>query len=128
MLSKVDRARLVEELRQAPIVQVACGKVGVGRTTYYRLRRADPAFARAADAALAEGRAAVNDLGEAQAIALIKDRHIGAIKFWLQNNDARYGARVPVGAAGGAEPLTREQRALIRRALLAAIPHDNGKG
>jgi len=33
---KVEQDLIIEQLKKTPIVQVACEKCGVGRSTYYR--------------------------------------------------------------------------------------------
>ena len=81
---------LVAQLRKTPIVQVACERLSIGRSTYYEWRRDDRIFARAADRALDHGRTFVNDLAESKLIALIKDGHLPAISLWLKHNNSRY--------------------------------------
>lgn len=81
---------LVAQLRKTPIVQVACERLSIGRSTYYEWRRDDRIFARAADRALDHGRFFVNDLAESKLIALIKEGHLPAISLWLKHNNPRY--------------------------------------
>ncbi len=71
---KTDRSKelFLEQLRQTPIVEVACKKTGMARATYYHLRKTDADFAAAADSALAEGKMLINDLGESQLITGMK--------------------------------------------------------
>ena len=52
------RAQFLEHLAAGLDVKRACARLGLSREGAYRLRRRDPAFARAWDAALAERRAA----------------------------------------------------------------------
>lgn len=118
------KERLLEELRKAPVVQVACQKVGVGRTTYYRLCKEDPEFAKLADEALSEGRIVVNELGEAQTITLMKEKDIRAIRFWLTHNDPRYSNKLELKGflTHATEALTPEQELLMQSALRLALP------
>lgn len=130
-MKKTDaaKAQLVEQLRRTPIVQVACEKLGVARATFYRWKAEDAAFAAAADTALREGCALVSDLAESQLIGAIKDRNLAAVTYWLRHRHPAYRATVEVGGALRVEPeLTKEQRALVERALrLAGLnPDPNG--
>lgn len=47
-----DKKLLLEHLEKTPIVQIACDKSGIGRSTYYRWLQNDPIFAKSAKKAL----------------------------------------------------------------------------
>lgn len=81
---------LLSEIRKTSIVQLACERADVGRSTYYKWRAGDLIFARAADRALEAGRFFINDLAESKLIRLIQDSDLRAIKFWLEHNHPRY--------------------------------------
>jgi hypothetical protein len=49
------RDAFLAALREVPVVARACGVVGIERSTAYRAREADPAFAEAWDEALEDG-------------------------------------------------------------------------
>ena len=127
MVTNDDKKRFIEELQKTPVVQVACQRTSIGRTTYYRLRKEDKEFAQLADIALQEGRAVVNDLGEAQTISLMKDRDMNAIRFWLTHNEPRYGNKLEITGrfTHTTEELTEEQSKLLRRAIKLALPIQN---
>ncbi|MBT5015921.1 hypothetical protein HN748_02690 [Candidatus Peregrinibacteria bacterium] len=119
-----QKALLIEQLNKAPIVQVACEKVGVGRSTYYRWRKASKKFRNATDKALLNGKLLINDMAESQLISGIREQNMTAIIFWLKHHHADYTTRVElsgeVKTAG--EKLTPEQEKVIRQALsLAAL-------
>ncbi len=124
MVTNQQKKLLLEELQKTPVVQVACQKIGIGRTTYYRFRKEDPGFAGLADIALQDGRSVVNDLGEAQTISLMKERDMQAIRFWLTHNDPRYSNKLEIQGhlTHSSEELTPEQTALLRKAIKLAIP------
>jgi hypothetical protein len=42
------------------------------------------------DSALNEGETLVNDMCESQLLSLIKDKHFGAIRFWLTQRHHKY--------------------------------------
>lgn len=109
---------LVEELRKRPIVQSACQKVGIGRASYYRWRKDDPAFAQAVDEALETGIGLVNDAAETQLMAAIREGNMGAVIFWLKHHHASYRNKIDINAVvRREEALTEEEAALVRRAL-----------
>ncbi len=88
-----DKRDLVAQLRKTPIVQLACERVGVSRSTYYRWRAEDNVFARAADHALEAGKFFINDLAESKLMQMVQGSNITAIIFWLKNNHPSYTQR-----------------------------------
>ncbi len=119
-----NKARLVEQLKKTPIVQIACEKEGVGRASYYRWRKEDPEFADAADEAMCTGKSLISDLAESQLIKAIRDGNMTAIIYWLKNQHPDYRTRVEL--SGRLETigktLTPEQVENIEKALkLAAL-------
>lgn len=126
MKTNDDKSRFLEELQKTPVVQIACQKTNIGRTTYYRFRREDKKFAALADEALNEGRRVVNDLGEAQMISLIKAQDMQAIRFWLTHNNSRYGNKLEImGSLTHTSDLTPEQQKLLKQALKLALPKES---
>jgi len=117
---KTDKLRdlLIIALKELPIVQIACKKVGIGRTTYYRWRKNEE-FAAAADAALAEGEALITDMSESQLISLIRNGNFQAVQLWLKTHHPKYGNKVEVTGNLNIkdEPLTPEQEELVKKAL-----------
>ena len=115
-----DQQLIIEQLKKIPIVEIACEKVGISRSTYYRWRE-DRAFAEAADAAMKDGELYINDLSEAQVVSLIREKNWSAIAFWLRAHHPRYAAKVDVTARVEApKELTPEQEEAIRRAVKLA--------
>lgn len=129
MRSDADKQKLLKELRQSPIVQVACKRSGVGRASYYRWRKTDEAFAKAADEALAAGQSYISDLAESQLIAAIRERNLGAVTYWLKHHHPDYATRVELEARHKLDgKLSPEQRALISEALkLSGLAAAEGK-
>ena len=79
---KKEKELILEQLKRTPIVQVACEKTGIGRSTYYRWKKEDNKFAELADAAILEGSLFVNDMAESQLLSAIRDKNLTAIIFW----------------------------------------------
>lgn len=122
-----EKELLLEQLRRIPVALVACEKVGVGRTTYSRWRSEDEDFRKAADDAMQEGDAVLNDMTETQLVNLIKDQkkpHFGAIRFRLSRCHPKYADKLQLlgNISITDEQLTPEQEAVVREALKMAAP------
>lgn len=118
-----QKEKFLKRLKETPIVELVCKKLGVGRTTYYRWRIQDREFAKAADEAISTGNLLINDMAESQLISAIKDKNLGAIIFWLRHHHSNYANKIEVTARlKQDEKLTPDQEALIDKALkLAAL-------
>ncbi len=113
-----DKKLLIEQLKKTPIVQLACERCGISRTTYYQWRKDDEQFRRDSDDSMKDGKDIISDLSESQLITLIKEKNFQAIQLWLRQHHPEYGNRLEVKAKIEKEdPLTPEQEALIREAL-----------
>jgi hypothetical protein len=88
-----EKSKFIEYLRETPLVNLACKKVGISRATYYRWFKDDREFREDIQKVIRQGRANINDLAEATLIKMIKRENFHAIRFWLQHNNSRY---VPV--------------------------------
>lgn len=115
---RINKEKILEQLRRTPIVQVACSQVGIGRASYYRWRKEDKEFAKVADEALYEGKLFVNDIAESQLISAIKDKNMTAIIYWLKHNHPDYKTRVELTTKSQPrEELTQEEEKTITVAL-----------
>jgi len=127
---KKDRTKILflEQIRKIPIIQVACEKVGVARSSVYRLLYEDEEFRKALEEALLEGEALINEMSESQLISLIREKNWQAISFWLRKRSPKFKDRVEV--TGNIETpqneLTPEQQAIVTGALrLASLNVEN---
>lgn len=111
----------LEQLAKSAVIQIACEKTGIGKSTIYRWREKDPEFSKQIDDALLEGKFLVNDLAEAQLINAIKDRSIQGIALWLKHNHPNYKTRIEVESTVNLiQELSPEQRELVQKALTLA--------
>jgi len=117
-----EQALLLEQLKKVPIVSIACEKSGIGRATYYRWKKEDLDFSKAADDALAEGTYLVNDMAESHLLAAIRDNNLGAVMYWLKHRNPNYNNKLEVTARikQDNDALTPEQEAAITEALKMA--------
>jgi hypothetical protein len=113
-----DKQRLIGQLSKTPIVEVACKKVNLPRSTYYRWRK-DIDFAEACDAAIEESIGLINDMAESQLISAIKDGNMTGIALWLRHRHPGFRARVELSGSitHKAELLTPEEQEIVRKAL-----------
>lgn len=119
---EADKQRLISQLAKTPIIEAACKHAGLPRSTYYRWRKDDEAFADACDETIELSIGRINDLAESQLINAIKDQNMGAITFWLKHHHASYRNRLEVDARIQTiqQELTPEQVVLVNRALRLA--------
>ena len=114
---KREKLLLLEHLEKTPIVQIACEKSGVARSTYYRWIQKDKAFAKSARESLAKWVSIMNDLAESQLLKSVRDGNMTGIIFWLKSRHNSYGTKVEIVDAPDKEELTKEQREVIQRVL-----------
>ena len=91
--TKDAKARVLDSLRELPIVTAACKRAGIGKATFYRWQKEDPAFLRDSREALRFGIEFINDMSETQVVTLIKEKKLPAIALWLKHNHPRYGGQ-----------------------------------
>lgn len=117
---KKERIELLTELARTPIIAVACKRAGIPPSTYYRWIQDDLDFARAAEEARQEGVSNVNDLAESVVLSKIRDKDMGATRFWLSHHHASYGGKEhPVHSAADIPPEVKQSMA---KAMKAWIP------
>lgn len=116
----------LEQIRKIPIIQVACEKVGIARSSVYRWRNEDEEFYKKLDEALLEGETRINEMSQTQLISLIQEKSWPAISFWLRHRDPKFKERVEINAniQSQQDELTPEQEAVVREALRLALPKE----
>lgn len=81
---------LVKELEKNYLLQHACNKLGLTRSTVYRWMQDDEEFAVTIRAAQAVGRRFMSDYVESKLLKNIENQEQRAIEFWLKNNNEHY--------------------------------------
>ncbi len=117
-----NKKLLIEQLKKTPIVQIACEKLNIARSTFYRWKNEDKKFNKEVDDAIIEGNGLINDLAESKLISAIKDQNMTGIIFWLKNHHKTYTDKLEIN--GKLEhskiELTKEQKKIVRQALKLA--------
>lgn len=98
-----EKMLLIEQLKKLPIIGIACEKVGLNRSTYYRWMKEDKRFAAAAREARREGVLLVNDMAESLLLSQMKSGNLTAMIFWLKHNNPTYETRIAVRPEGPTE-------------------------
>lgn len=119
----------LEQLKRTPTIETSCQKVGIARATVYRWIKASKKFENKVDEALVEGRTFMSDIAENQLFSLIGDKKIEAIRLYLSTHNARYSNKLELSGSVSSkdEPLTKEQKKLIREALKLSSLRNYGK-
>lgn len=119
--TQAQKKALLEQMEKYPVVQAACGRTGVGRSTFYSWCKEDKEFAKLAEHYLAEGKEFINDLAVSKVIQGINDGHTTFTIFWLKNNHPGYGDKVTYNhkfTSIESEPVfTKEQQEALNTAL-----------
>ena len=85
-----EKTKLIICFKQMPVIEIACRKSSLNRSTYYNWMENDPEFRQEAVAALTEGEDFISDKSESQLLALVGEKHFGAIKYWLTHHRPKY--------------------------------------
>ena len=121
-----DKQKFLEILEKNPVIHVALERAGVSKPTFYRWRDTDKDFAGKVEAAMSEGKGLVSDIAIAQLITIIKEKNLGAIKFWLQSHHPDYANKLHVTADVKEESVwTPELEQLVRESLETFSVKDN---
>ena len=120
----------LDQLKRTPTIETACQKVSISRATVYRWIKENKQFEIKVDESLNEGRAFMSDIAENQLFSLIGDKKIEAIRLYLSTHNPRYGNKLELSGTMSTktDPLTKEQKKLIREALkLSSIKNHDKK-
>ena len=129
---KKDRIKtlFLEQIRKIPIIQVACEKIGVARSSIYRWKDEDEEFRKALEEALVEGETLINEMSESQLVSLIREKSWQAISFWLRKRNPKFKDRVEVTGSieTPQDELSPEQQKIVTEALrLASLNVEDDK-
>lgn len=97
---------LIEQLNKIPIIQIACEKLGVARSTLYRWRDEDKEFEQKTIEALDRGKMLINDMAESKLIKGIQDGNMTSVIYWLKHNHKNYREKKPKLPNDGIQPIS----------------------
>jgi hypothetical protein len=104
------RSKLLELLAENPSISAACRKLSINRMMFYRLKKSDADFKRNVKLAMIDGRTKWVEIAELGLMSLVKEKNLGAIKFFLANNDLRYAQKYSIDAIPPEEREEYEKR------------------
>lgn len=90
MVDQKTRQKLIRELEKSGNVYLACLKVGVERSSFYRWKKEDKQFRTRATEAIGRGRENNCDVAEHALMINVKDKKMEAIKYVLSHHSPRY--------------------------------------
>lgn len=85
-----SKAEFIERLKQAPIIQLVCEKMGIPRSTLYRWKDEDLDFDDDIADAISEGQQFMDDIVENKFMALVNDKHWPAIHCYITRRHPKY--------------------------------------
>lgn len=109
-----EKSKLIQILEETPLVNYACKKIGIGRTTFYRWMKSNLQFKRDVERAMQNGRFQWNEIAESALMKNVRDGKMDAVKFYLAHNDKRY---IPKRAVFIKEETSPEERARYEWAM-----------
>jgi len=123
------KEKFLNQLKQSPTIETTCQKIGVSRATVYRWIANSRKFEKQVDDALKQGREFMSDVAENQLFSLIANREMSAIRLYLSTHNPRYSNKLEVSGSisNRDEPLTKQQKKLIREALKLSSLRNYGK-
>lgn len=89
-----QKLAILEQLAKCCIVQLACERVGVGRSTYYSWLSEDKEFKELAEKATNAGRLYLNDIAFSGLLKRIQENNITMLIFWLKNNHPWFAEKI----------------------------------
>ena len=83
--TKVLVNKLLAEIEKAPVIQVACDKVGISRNTFYRWIKEDSELMGRVSEAMSLGNGLVSDVAISNVLEGIKRKDVMYTKYWLSH-------------------------------------------
>ncbi len=123
-----EKLAVILALKNTPIVLVACKKIGLSTSTFYRWRNSDVRFKKEVARAVMRGRENVSDIAEARLTEAVKKGNMRAVIYWLRTFRDPYKKtdktiiEVKTKQAVTREPGPRRQR---NGALLPSVDYSN---
>lgn len=114
--------KLLAEIENTPLVQIACEKIGISRNTFYRWMKEDPELLEQVNYALSLGKGRVNDIAVSNVLSGIKSKDVRYTMYWLDRNHTDF--RKPFTPKVDADDLLVHYRLLMEGTKLRQIEDD----
>jgi hypothetical protein len=123
---KTQKAIFLDKLKETFVVQLACKKTGIGRSTYYRWLEEDEKFKLDAMVAMQEGKEMVNDLAQSKLIQAIQNNERWAIEMQLKSCKDDYRPKSEATRKSEEKAEEEHQRKNIRYMMDEIYARDRG--
>lgn len=117
--TKVLINKLLVEIENTPLVQIACEKVGISRNTFYRWIKEDPELLERVNYALTLGKGRVNDIAVSNVLSGIKSKDVKYTMYWLDRNHPDF--RRPFTQKIDADDLLAHYRLIMEKSKMHQI-------
>lgn len=124
---KARRAKklMISFLEKYPIVEAACNKIGISRSTHYEWMRRDAKYRSSIEEAMELSISTVNDIAESNIINGVKRGDFKETRFWLAHRHSAYRnkaeiIKIPEGYSKDIE-LTPKQEEDLKRSVGFAV-------
>mgnify|MGYP000954110381 FL=1 len=91
--AKIAKKQMIEYLQKYPIVEAACSKVGISRSTHYEWLRTDLEYQGKVETAIETSVGTVNDVAESNIINKVKGGDFKATTYWLEHRHPAYAKK-----------------------------------
>jgi hypothetical protein len=111
--------KLLVEIENTPLVQIACEKIGISRNTFYRWMKEDPKLLEQVNHSLSLGKGRVNDIAVSNVLSGIKSKDVRYTMYWLDRNHPDF--RRPFIQKIEADDLLAHYRLLMEKSKIRQI-------
>jgi ACT domain-containing protein len=115
--TKQLKEKVLELLKEVPLVTYACQKLNIPKSTFYKWKDIDLKFKEDVDLAINLGRSTVNDMAISQLMKKINDGETVAIIFWLKHNSPMFDKKITLEIENKNEGYTKEELGVIVKSL-----------
>ena len=115
--TKQLKEKVLELLKEVPLVTYACQKLNIPKSTFYKWKEIDPKFKEKADSAINLGRSTVNDMAISQLMKKINEGETVAIIFWLKHNSPMFDKKITLEIENKNDGYTKDELGVIVKSL-----------
>ncbi len=115
--TKQLKEKVLELLKEVPLVTYACQKLNIPKSTFYKWKDIDLKFKEDVDLAINLGRSTVNDMAISQLMKKINDGETVAIIFWLKHNSPMFDKKITLEIENKNDGYTKEELSVLVKSL-----------